>query len=307
MRIDLENSYWQWILLIFLAFIWGASFILMKRGLEAFTNMQVGAMRIFFSFMFFLPLILFNLRKIDGSNLRPLLIVGIVGNGLPAFLYATAQTGINSSLAGILSSLTPIFTLLIGLMLYGNKVRWVSIAGLAIGMTGALGLILSVNGMELEGANSWYGMFAVIATLCYGISVNEIKFRLKELDGVAIASLSFLFIGPPAGVYLLMSDYSFAADSPVMTHSLLAVSGLAFFSSFIAVIVMNILIKYTTTLFAASVTYIIPVFAVLWGVMDGERFLFIHALWAFIILAGVWLVNKKSGFGLFSGIKAKHE
>lgn len=295
MLISLEKKSWQWILLIFLAFIWGASFILMKKGLQSFTNMQVGAMRIFFSFIFFLPLIYRNIRKINRSNLQSLLIVGFVGNSLPAVLFATAQTGIGSALAGILNSLTPIFTLLVGITLYSNKVRWLSVAGLLLGMTGALGLIMSSNNLNIEGSNNWYGVFAVIATMCYGVNVNEIKFRLKDLDGVAIASLGFFFPGPFAGLYLLMTDYSAATSSPDVYISLLAVTGLAFFSSFIAIIVMNILIKYTTTLFAASVTYIIPIFAVSWGIMDGEKFLPLQVFWAFVILAGVYLVNRKKG------------
>ncbi|MFO7923440.1 MAG: DMT family transporter [Bacteroidales bacterium] len=293
MSIDLEKKSWQWILLIFLAFIWGASFILMKKGLQSFTSMQVGAMRIFFSFVFFIPLIIRNIWKIDRSNLISLLIVGFIGNAFPAFLFATAQTRVDSAVTGILNSLTPIFTLLIGIILYANKVRWLSIAGLVLGMTGAAGLIMSANSLALESSNNWYGLFAVTGTFCYGINVNEIKFRLKDLDGVSIASLGFLFIGPLAGFYLLFSDYSVAAGSPDMLNSLFAVVGLAFFSSFIAMILMNILIKYTTTLFAASVTYIIPIFAVFWGIMDGERFLVIQIFWAFVILAGVYLVNRK--------------
>lgn len=293
MSIDLEKKSWQWILLIFLAFIWGASFILMKKGLQSFTSMQVGAMRIFFSFVFFIPLIIRNIWKIDRSNLISLLIVGFIGNAFPAFLFATAQTRVDSAVTGILNSLTPIFTLLIGIILYANKVRWLSIAGLVLGMTGAAGLIMSANSLALESSNNWYGLFAVTGTFCYGINVNEIKFRLKDLDGVSIASLGFLFIGPLAGFYLVFSDYSVAAGSPDMLNSLFAVVGLAFFSSFIAMILMNILIKYTTTLFAASVTYIIPIFAVFWGIMDGERFLVIQIFWAFVILAGVYLVNRK--------------
>lgn len=293
MIIDLEKRSWQWAMLIFLAFIWGASFILMKKGLQSFTNLQVGGMRIFFSFLFYTPLIIRHIGRINRSNLKSLLIVGFVGNATPAFLFATAQTEISSSVAGILNSLTPIFTLIVGIILYGNKVKWLSIAGLVLGLTGAIGLIISINSLDLEGSNNWYGVFAVIATVCYGINVNEIKFRLQELDGVAIASLGFLFIGPLAGIFLAMSDYSVTAGSAELLPSLLAVIGLAFFSSFIAIIFMNILIKYTTTLFAASVTYIIPIFAVFWGLLDGERFMLIQVFWAAVILAGVYLVNRK--------------
>ncbi len=294
MRVDLEKRSWQWILLIFLAFIWGTSFILMKKSLQSFTNLQVGGMRIFFSFVFFIPLIYRHIKKLDRSNLMSLLIVGFVGNAMPAFLFATAQTEVSSSIAGILNSLTPIFTLIIGILIYSNRVGWMSVIGLILGMIGAFGLIMSVNNLDLETSNNWYGIFAVIATICYGINVNEIKFRLKDLDGVAIASLGFLFIGPVAGVYLALSDYSMATASPYIISSMLSVVGLAFFSSFVAVILMNILIKYTTTLFAASVTYIIPVFAVFWGLMDGERFLILQVFWALVILAGVYIVNRKN-------------
>lgn len=269
----------------------------MKKGLQTFTNLQVGGMRIFFSFVFFIPIIFKYIRKINRFNLRSLLIVGFIGNAFPAFLFATAQTEISSSVAGILNSLTPIFTLFIGILFYANKVRWLSIVGLILGMTGAVGLIMSINNLELESHRNWYGIFAVIATVCYGINVNEIKFRLRDLNGVAIASLGFLFVGPLAGIYLAFSDYSMAAGSPDLIPSLIAVSGLAFFSSFIAIMLINILIKYTTTLFAASVTYIIPVFAVFWGLADGERFLVIQIFWALVIIAGVYLVNKKRGFG----------
>ncbi len=293
MLIDLQKRSWQWIALVFLAFIWGASFILMKRGLASFTNLQVGAMRIFFSFIFFIPLIIKNLKKLNSGNLKSLLIVGFIGNAIPAFMFATAQTGVNSSVAGILNSLTPIFTLLIGIILYANKVRWVSVAGLILGLTGAVGLIAGAEKIEMDASNNWYGLFAVIGTMCYGINVNEIKFRLRELDGVAIASLGFMFIGPFAGIYLLFQDYSHVTGSAEAAASLSAVVALAFFSSFIAIILMNILIKFTTTLFAASVTYIIPIFAVFWGIMDGEGFLPAQAFWAAVILAGVYLVNGK--------------
>lgn len=301
MAIDLEKRYWQWVLLIFLAFIWGGSFILMKKGLQSFTAMQVGGMRIFFSFVFFIPLIIKYLKKLDRSNLRSLLIVGFVGNAIPAVLFAGAQTGVSSSVAGILNSLTPIFTLLVGILLYANRVRWLSVFGLIIGLIGATGLILSINGPDVEMTDSWYGLFAVAGTICYGINVNEIKFRLKDLDGVAIAALGFLFIGPVAGIFLALSDYSAAADSPFLFSSLFSVLALAFFSSFIAIIMMNVLIKFTTTLFAASVTYIIPIFAVFWGFLDGEKFLPVQVLWAFVILTGVYMVNVNKAF--FSKIK----
>lgn len=305
--INLENKGWQWLLLLLLASVWGASFILMKKGLASFSNMQVGAMRIFFAFLFYIPLIIVNLKKLSRRNLKSLLKVGFIGNALPALLFATAQTEISSSLAGILNSLTPIFTLFVGIIFYNSRVRFINVTGLVIGLAGAMGLVLSINSLNTIRVNDWYALFVVLATIGYGINVNEIKFKLKELDGVAIASLGFLFIGPVAGAYLLFSDFSGAIESPHFRESLLAVTVLAFMASFMAIILMNILIKYTTAIFAASVTYIIPIFAVFWGVADGELFTAFQALWAAVILFGVYLVNLKKQLSILKTENRLHD
>jgi len=278
-------------MLIGLAFIWGTSFILMKRGLESFTSYQVAAFRIFISFVIMIPLIIRHVKKITKKNIKSLLIVGFIGNCIPAFFFTTAQTQITSSLAGILNSLTPIFTMVIGVLLYRSKVFWVNILGLLIGLFGAAGLIVKDISDFFIG-NNWYALFVVAATLCYGINVNEVKYKLEDLSGVAIAALGFLFTGPVTGIYLLFSDYSatVATDNYMMNLGYIVI--LALFSSVIAVIGINILIKYTTTIFAASVTYIIPVFAIFWGMFDGEKFYTIDIFWIILVLLGVYLVNK---------------
>lgn len=264
----------------------------MKRGLESYTNNQVAAFRIFFSFIIFLPLIIKRIKKINKKNIKPLLLVGFVGNMIPAFLFTKAQTQIDSSLAGILNSLTPLFTLIIGLFLYKSQVKLINIIGLVLGFIGAMGLIYNGTADFLKGSH-WYAVFVVIATLCYGISVNEIKYKLKDLDGVTIASLSFFLTGPVAGIILLFSDFSATADTENYLRNLGFIAILALFSSVIAVTFFNILIKYTSAIFATSVTYIIPIFAILWGMFDGEKITFDEILWSFVILLGIYLVNKE--------------
>jgi len=289
---DLNKRGWQWALLLLLAFIWGTSFILMKRGLESYTNNQVAAFRMFFSFIIFLPVIIKRIKKINKKNIKPLLLVGFVGNMIPAFLFTKAQTQIDSSLAGILNSMTPLFTLIIGMFLYKSHVKLINIIGLVLGFLGAMGLIYNGSAEFLKGSH-WYAVFVVIATLCYGISVNEIKYKLKNLDGVTIASLSFFLIGPAAGIMLLFSDFSAALNTENYLRNLGSIAILALFSSVIAVTLFNILIKYTSTIFATSVTYIIPIFAILWGMFDGEKITINEILWSFVILLGIYLVNKK--------------
>ncbi len=290
-RIILERKSGQWTVLLLLSMIWGSSFILMKKGLESYSHMQVAAFRIFFSFVFLLPLTLRNLRAIRRDTVRSLIVVGLVGFAIPAVLFTKAQTRIDSSIAGMLNSLTPLFTLIMGVLIYKSKAKWINIAGVMIGLVGALGLIWKGK-LDIFKDMNLYALFVVAATICYGINVNEVKYKLEKLTSVQITSLAFLFIGPIAGIYLLLTDLTPAAEKPDYLINLGYIALLALFSSVIAVLVFNHLIKYTTPLFAASVTYIIPFFAIMWGILDGEQIRIFQVLWMGVILLGVYMVNK---------------
>ena len=290
-KIELENKAWQWAILLFLSLIWGTSFILMKKGLESYSHSQVAAFRIFFSFLFMLPITIRNIKVISRDNILSLLIVGFIGFAIPAFLFTKAQTRIDSSLAGMLNSLTPLFTLIVGILFYRSSARWVNIAGLFMGLIGAIGLMWNGDMNIFRGINA-FALFIVVATICYGINVNEIKFKLVNLSSLEITSLAFLFTGPVAGIYLLFTDFSSVPETPDYLLNLAYIAILALFSSVIAVLIFNHLIKFTTTLFATSVTYIIPLFAIMWGIIDGESIRIIQLLWITVILLGVYLVNK---------------
>lgn len=279
-------------MLLVLSLIWGSSFILMKRGLESFNPFQVAAFRVFLTFIFLLPLIIRRIHQLNRKNLRSILLVGFIGNFFPAFLFTTAQTRIDSSLAGILNSLTPLFTLIVGMLVYRNRFFLVNILGLLLGFLGAFGLIYNGSGVP-AGLNQWYALLIVLATIFYAFSVNEIKNHLFQLDGATIAALAFMFTGPVAGIYLLFSDFTAALATPDYIENFLYVTMLAFFGSFLATVLFNDLVRHTSAIFASSVTYMIPVFAILWGVLDGEPFGLDQAMWAVVILIGVYLVTKK--------------
>lgn len=288
----LEKKRWQWAVLLVLSLIWGSSFILMKRGLESFNPFQVAAFRIFLSFVFLLPFILQRLKQLNRNNLRSILIVGFIGNFFPAFLFTTAQTQIASSLAGILNSCTPLFTLLVGILVYKTRFLLINVIGLFLGFIGAIGLIYN-GGLTLNHGNPWFALFIILATLFYAISVNEIRNHLHQMDGATISSLAFLFIGPAAGIFLIFSDYSAAMVTPNHWKNFGFIVLLAFFGSFIATILFNELVRRTSAIFGASVTYLIPAFAIMWGIFDGESVGFEQILWVLVVLAGVYLVNKK--------------
>lgn len=290
MRLDSKAS--QLTTLLILSVIWGSSFILMKKGLESFSNIQVAALRIFFSFLFVLPFIVRNIKVLSGRNIPSLILVGVLGFAIPALLFTKAQTRISSSLAGMLNSLTPLFTLIVGLTLYKSKARWISIAGVLTGLAGATGLVLQDGFNMLRGING-HALLVVLATLSYGTNVNEVKYKLQDLSSIQITSLALLFVGPLAGIYLLFSDFSTSVRSEGSLMNLGLIAILALFSSVFAVWLFNHLLKFTTTLFASSVTYIIPIFAILWGISDGESIRAVQLVWIGVILLGVYLVNRQ--------------
>ena len=287
-----EKRGFQFSILMLLAFVWGSSFILMKIGLKSFSPDQAGALRILLASLVLLPLSLRNLKSLQKKDLRSLLIAGFIGSFFPAFLFMKAETQINSSLAGMLNSLTPVFTLLVGLLFHKTQIRWMQIAGLALGLLGATGLILAGEGFHLGTVNS-YAFYIVLATFFYAVSINQIKAKLGHLSGIQVTSLSFLFIGPVALVYLLTTDLAPVAASPGWPIHLLALATLAIVGTAMAILLMNTLIRHSTAVAASSVTYIIPVFAILWGVLDGEKITLLHLICMGLILTGVYLISLK--------------
>lgn len=289
---DLNKKFWQWFAVVLMSLFWGTSFILIKKSLLAYTPYQSGALRMMFAFLFFLPLALKRLKKINKKNIFPLIVVGFIGNFFPAFMFAFGESIVSSSLAAMLNSTTPIFVLIIGLLFFKIKTKFVNILGLLIGFIGALGLIVKDFSSI---STSWNigAIVIIIAAIFYGINTNVIKSSLTKIDGLSIAALSFFLIGPFAFVYFFTTDISAALQNPFFLKSTISLAILAFFSSFVALIIFNLLIKHTTAVFASSTTYFMPIVAIIWGVLDKETITIYQKLSIVVILAGISLVNKK--------------
>ncbi len=283
----------HWLALAVLVVVWGSSFILIKRGLVAFSSMEVGALRIAISFLVLSPLLIRHLKKVPRRAMIYFILSGIIGNGLPPFLFAMAQTVIDSYMAGVLNSLTPLFTLLIGVFFFGIRTRWINVLGVAIGLGGAIGLLSVVNGGQLN--NAWYGLLAVAAAVCYATNMNLIKRYLSGFSALTITSVVFMFIGIPSLIYLFAGSnmVSVLAGDPRGWESFGYIAILAVVGTAVAMIIHNWLIKQTSALFTSTVTYLMPVVSIMWGIADGEAFLAMYLLWIALILAGVYLANKK--------------
>jgi len=287
-----EKRGFQFAVLLILAFIWGSSFILMKIGMKSFSDSQAAAIRIFLAALVLLPYSIKNLKKLKRVDLKSLLIAGFIGSFFPAFLFMKAETRIDSSLAGMLNSLSPVFTLIVGLLFHKTVFRWMQVAGLSLGLAGATGLILAGEGFRLGTFNS-YALYIVLATSFYAISINQIKAKLSHLTGVEVTSLSFLFIGPVALLYLATTNFAPVIATPGWPLHLLALAALGIVGTAMAMLLMNSLIRYSSAVAAASVTYIIPIFAIMWGLLDHEKITGLHLICMGLILAGVYLINLK--------------
>ena len=282
----------KWLFLIVLSLVWGSSFILMKKALIGLTPVQVGALRMLISAVFLLLIGFRSIRKIEKRHWKYIAITAALGTFFPVFLFAFAINGIDSSIAAILNSLTPFNTFMFGALVFGFAFKKKQLIGILVGLIGTLVLIL--KGAELNpNQNYWYALLVIIASVGYAFNVNMIKKYLSDLDALAITTGHFLLLSVPALLVLTFSGFfSTFEGTPITTSSLGYVAVLAIFGTGIAKVLFNKLIHISSPVFSSSVTYVIPVVAVMWGVIDGEKLSFIQFFAGGIILLGVWLVNK---------------
>jgi len=257
-RIELQDI----LSLIVLSLIWGSSFILIKKSLITFNPVQVGTLR----------------------------IVGVIGSAIPAILFSYAQTKIDSSLAGLLNTLTPIWVIIMGSLLFGLAVNRKKIIGVILGFTGALMLILFSS--KGDYSNMIYGILIVISTLCYAASVNIIKAKLSHVNALSITVFSYLMAGLLVIAIFILYTSSDIVNEPEFYSSLAAVSALGIFGTALGSVIFFRLTQRTDPVFSSMVTYLIPIVALLWGFWDGENITLYHLLGMAVILSGVWLSSR---------------
>jgi drug/metabolite transporter (DMT)-like permease len=287
-----KQSLVNWILFFVLSLIWGSSFILMKKCTEQLTGWQIASVRIFSAGLVFLPFAIFHIRKIPVRKLPLVILSGILGNLFPAFLFAIAiEHQINSSMAAILNSLTPLFVIVTGILFFKLRVEGKKIAGVLVGFLGLV--ILTVYRGPLNFTGLGFTSLILLATICYGINVNMISRYLKGVDGIMIATVSMAFIGIPAGIMMWQQHiipmflYDETARQSILIAALLGIAGSA-----IATALFYILIQKASGLFASLVTYLIPVVAIFWGLLANESISALEFGCLAMILSGVYIANR---------------
>ena len=282
----------DWLILVFLSIVWGSSFILIKESLNYFTAYQVGALRILISSVAFIPIVFRHRNSIKWKKWFPFLMVGLFGSGIPSFLFPMAQVKLSSTVAGILNTLTPLWTLLIGVFLFGTLVKGRKILGVIIGLTGAVLLIILGEKITLDQTLK-YGIFIILATVCYGTSVNIVASSFKNTKSIIVSSLSFTLLLPFAISAFFLSDTQIAIQTtPGVWKGILFVSILSLLGTFLSSILFYKMVQRTNALFGSSVTYMIPIVSTMWGIWDGENIGIYHFIGALMIIFGVFLSRK---------------
>lgn len=284
----------KWIYLIVLSLIWGSSFILIKKSLIGLTPYQLGALRVIISGLFIFAVGLNTLKEVAKPQWKWLIISGFLGTFFPAFLFAIAETEIDSGVVSVLNSLVPLNTILLGFAVFKIASTKRQIVGVIIGFVGTS--ILIGKGAELNpNQNYLYAGFVLLATIMYAFNVNIIKRYLQDVKAITIAAGNFAAIMIPAFVVLLFVDF-FSTETFNREGFLMSIGYVVILSAFgtaLAKVLFNKLVQMATPVFASSVTYLMPVIALIWGLLDGEGFSLSQLLATGLILIGIYLANRR--------------
>ena len=284
----------KWVYLFTLSIIWGSSYILIKKGLVGLTPLQLGSTRIVMTTVILMIFGWKQLRKIPKEAWKWIILTGFFGTFFPSYLFAFAETVIDSSVAAVLNGMTPLFTLILGLLFFNSSFKWMKIVGVLVGFGGNLVLVSNEFTMR-SGLSSWYAFLVMAATLCYSINVNLIKHKLQGVPALAIALGNFIAIVIPAFGVLLFTDFPWTkiTSSPEVSSSIGYILILSLFGTALAKVMFNELVSISTAVFSISITYLLPIVAIAWGILDGEQFTLIQWLGCALILLGVYLITDK--------------
>lgn len=293
LNVLMNNQQKKWLYLVLLSLVWGSSFILMKKALIGLTPIQLGALRILIAGLFLLMIGFKSLKEIEKRHYKYIFYTAFLGTFFPVFLFAFAVSGIDSSITSILNSLTPFNTFIVGALAFGFTFKKQQFLGIIIGLLGTVLLIL--KGADLNpNQNYWLSILVVIASVGYAFNVNIVKKHLSDISALSIVAGNFLLLVIPAFIVLLFTDFfsTFEYTETKLT-ALGYITILAVLGTGVAKIFYNKMVHLASPIFASSVTYLIPIVAVSWGVLDGEKLDSVQFFAGSIILFGVYLVNKK--------------
>jgi drug/metabolite transporter (DMT)-like permease len=287
------SKHLKWVFLFVLALSWGSSFILIKRGLVGLNPYQLGSLRIIFATLFLLIIGFKSIATIPHGKWKYIALTAFIGTFMPVYLFAIAETEISSSITAVLNSLTPLGALVIGLLAFGLQVQRQQLFGVIIGLIGSILLIANGAANNPE-QNYWYALLVIFAAFCYSLNVNLIKKYLSDVKPLAITAGNFIVVLVPALIVLFSTDFGKVIDQEEVQTAMLYIVVLGVIGTGVANIIYFNLIQMSSPIFAASVTYMIPIVAFFWGILDNELFSPMQYVGAVIIFVGIYMSAKKN-------------
>jgi drug/metabolite transporter (DMT)-like permease len=282
-----------WLLVAALSLLWGSSFLVLKRVLYVYSPVQVFAGRMLFAGLLLVPLSLRSLRRIPADKWPPLLAIAIIANFATTLLNALAQVSLDSALAGMFSSLTPLMTLFVGGLFFGTLIRRQQALGIILGLVATVVLVFSSHNGQL-GAVDFSAFFVIGATICHAFTNHIIRFNLSGLSYLQVAAASFLLIAPLALLAGWQSGlFHLVFFQPEAQRATLYLAFLGIGSNALALLMVARIIQLSSPLTASLVNYGIPIVALGWGLFDGESITWIQVSMASLIIGCIWFLNRK--------------
>lgn len=282
----------KWTYLFILSLVWGSSFILIKKALIGLTAPQVGSFRIIFAAVFLILVGFKSIVRLNSRQWKWIVISAFIGSFFPVYLFSFAETEIDSAVASILNATTPLLTLIFGAIFFRSIFTQNKILGVLLGLIGTAGLVLSGASIN-PNQNYWYSILVIFAAAFYGLNVNILKTKMSDISPLGIAAGNFAVLLAPAILILYCTDFfSGEGFTDEVKVSIIFVAILGIIGTGVAMIIFNKLVQISDPVFTSSVTYMIPIVALGWGIFDGEVFSFLQILSALVILIGVFVVNR---------------
>ncbi|MBP1650741.1 MAG: protein of unknown function transrane [Bacteroidetes bacterium] len=281
----------NWGIFLLLSLTWGSSFILMKLGMEQLSPWQVASLRMLCAGISLSPFFFRFIHQMPVKKLPLIFLSGLLGNFIPAFLFCIAEMQVDSGLAGILNGFTPLMTLVTGVLLFNNAIIKRQLLGISAGL---IGVVLLFASQGISTSYWYYGLWILVATVCYGTNINLVRRHLKDYSSVQVSAISLGFCAILALPVLLYTHFFALLNGPAVPWtSIGAAATLGILGSGIATVLFYFLISRTGAMFASMVTYALPIVALGWGFLAGEHITVLQILSLGIILGGVYLVNRK--------------
>lgn len=272
--------------------VWGSSFILIAHILPCYSPIQYAFLRVILTGLCLSPWCIKYIKTVNREQLLWLFSLGAMGYFISYLFMGISQKHISSSLAGILSSLAPLFTFVLGIVFFKHEFKWKNIFGISLGLIGCLFVVLFRKANSTYHEESHYMYFMFVSVLSSAIALNISQSKLKGIPPLAISSISFGTAGVLAMIgFLFVTDWSMLAIHPKIWSCTASLLCLSILGTALASLVYFHIMKITNALYTSTVTYIIPIVAVLWGLTANEQISWNQIIGLGLIIGGIRLLR----------------